>query len=337
MVVNNFVATCCAETTGSLCTDVVDIRRSEDALFLACGSYQHLAESGRIGSLTIYRLNEQRFFPMKECTNLPGILDCRWLDFSKVLCACSDGQIRLFDIKNQSGSCTFPICADSLVLGLDINPDGKSMICSDSLGQTAVIDLVQGSRLFLNKSHEAECWCVAFENSNVYWSGGDDGILVCWDIRCGSSPFPQVELDTKSLHTIRSSHHGVGITSILPCCSNHLLLSGGYDDCLVGHDIRMPKTFFFQYNMGGGVWKVKQHEMYLDCFLAATMYDGFKFFRLDKENDFNPLNVIHFGDEQCSSTIAYGISWLPSDTLDAVTCTFYDAKIQYWSIHKKTC
>ncbi|GJQ14169.1 hypothetical protein GpartN1_g5960.t1 [Galdieria partita] len=337
---NKYDISIVAETKTCLSADVVEARCRDTEILVACGLYQFLQEEQtRVGSLHLYSLKKRGHFTLERSWNLPAVLDCQWLDSEHIAVACANGTVVLVqyatkDIHDEPSS-SFLVNSRSLILSLDFHPNSNMIICSDSQGYLSLIDAFTGVKQSVCKAHTAEGWCVSFFDQVLCCSGGDDGLLTLWDIRCGTGS--SYQLSTEPLKTVTCSHSQIGITSILPVVNSNLLLTGGYDDHLVVHDVRMLCKSLFSYNLGGGVWRLGQHANRSNNFLAATMYDGFKFFQLDYRDLSNvTIDLYPFGEASCASTIAYGVCWLPmKEETEAVTCTFYDGLIQHWKIQRE--
>jgi diphthamide biosynthesis protein 7 len=333
---NKYDITTVAETKTCFKADVVEACRTESEVFVACGQYQLLQDNRtRVGSLCLYHMKPGESFRVEKSWSVPAVLDCRWLDPQHVAVACANGTVVIVPWKSKDTVFNeFLIDSRSLILSLDFDLQRSVIICSDSLGTLSLLDAHTGRKHSSCKAHSAEGWCVSFCGESLCCSGGDDGKLTFWDIRCKKTSI-SLPVDLEWSTTLSLSHQGVGITSILPIMNRNLLLTGGYDDHLVGHDMRMLDKSLFKYPLGGGVWRIRQHPSQLSYFLAATMYDGFKFFQLDFCGVVNDLH--RFGGESCASTIAYGVCWLPvEEEMEAVTCTFYDGLVQHWKFQEKT-
>ncbi|GJD07125.1 Diphthine methyltransferase [Galdieria sulphuraria] len=333
---NKYDISIVAETKTFLSADVVECRYRDSEILVACGLYQFLQEEQtRVGSLQLYSLKQRGYFTLEHSWDLPAVLDCQWLDSDHIAVACANGTVVLVKYTAQESDnnpiSSFLVDSHSLILSLDYSPKNNMIICSDSLGNLSLIDAFTGVKQNTYKAHSAEGWCAAFYDEVLCCSGGDDGLLTLWDIRCRTGSSHQLNMEP--LKTVTSSHSGIGITSILPVFNSNVLLTGGYDDHLVGHDIRMLCKSLFAYNVGGGVWRLGQDGNRPSNFLAATMYDGFKFFRLDYNSDFT-IDLHRFGES--ASTIAYGVCWLPLEKdSEAITCTFYDGLLQHWKIQDR--
>lgn len=72
-----------------------------------------------------------------------------------------------------------------------------------------------------------EAWAVALQKANTAFSGGEDGLLKMWDLRCNSVNGP--------ININRT--HGAGVT-LLKVENEEMILSGSYDEQLRRFDTR---------------------------------------------------------------------------------------------------
>merc|ERR1712150_173229 len=155
----------------------------------------------------------------------------------------------------------------------------------------------------------SEVWGLALDihNSNLVYSGGDDCLLKCHDMRsCGA--------------TFTSKHHSMGVCCISPdTTSHHQIISGSYDETVVMWDTRSMRQPLQSCSVGGGVWRIKRDPNNTHMILAG-MHSGFHVVELEK------FEIIRKYTEHKS--LAYGVDWL-GDTV-AATCSFYDNLVTVW-------
>lgn len=172
------------------------------------------------------------------------------------------------------------------------------------------------------KSHEYEAWITAFGSStsiisdDIVFSGGDDSLLIGYDIRSGTKCFI-------------SKEHTAGVTSLNLHPSKYLLASGSYDEDVCIWDLRNLKNPLIKLGTGGGVWRLKWHSKE-DWLLAACMHNGMHVLSLHESvNGYQLFNDCDFMNHD---SMAYGSDWSNfSDKKNLiVSCSFYDKSVHLW-------
>ncbi|XP_066509890.1 diphthine methyltransferase-like isoform X1 [Hoplias malabaricus] len=307
---------------------------------LACGTYQLQKDDvsskageesttpNRTGRLYLFQFLSQGDFtpPLTEIQRFdtPAILDLKWCHIPvserPILgMATANGEIQLHRLIDgqQSNSLEHVLSTklgpDRLALSLDWSTGrGESsdirVVSSDSTGSLSVLSLGDSSLNVVSqwKAHDFEAWISAFSywDTQLVFSGGDDGKLKGWDLRLGpSSP------------TFTSKRHSMGVCSIH---SNphreHILATGSYDENVLLWDERNMRQPLSETAMGGGVWRLKWHPTQEHLLLAACMHNDFHILHCQRAMvDGNEGSCPILASYILHNSLAYGAdwSWLP--------------------------
>ncbi|XP_022433724.1 diphthine methyltransferase isoform X2 [Delphinapterus leucas] len=186
------------------------------------------------------------------------------------------------------------------------------IIGSDSSGQLHLLQAHQAGpgmqAVGTWQAHHLEAWVAAFDywQTEVVYSGGDDGLLKGWDTRTpGTSVFtsrryvtegpvlgvrgqPSLPAGGAALPGFCSGspfalRHSMGVCSIQssPHCEN-ILATGSYDEHVLLWDTRSMKEPLADMPVQGGVWRLKWHPFHSHLLLAACMHGGFTIFSCQK-------------------------------------------------------
>ncbi|KAJ2892660.1 hypothetical protein IWW38_003134 [Coemansia aciculifera] len=271
--------------------------------------------------------------------------------------ACADGQVHIYATDNNS--------SDSYLTQLCVSPSDEaepssSMCCSldwsNRLAESSSPEIVASQSdgtvrlLRLGESrvetvhswhaHDAEAWISSFDYWNVstVYSGGDDARFKGWDMRM--DPAQPV---------FNSRRHQAGVCSIHSNFHRqHMVATGGYDDTVMVWDARAMRAPLAEYNVGGGVWRLKWHPEEPTQLLVGAMYGGFHILDV-AVSGMSPLECAPMPGLGASAavtvtkqasfmkheSIAYGADWSQScDDRSAGwlvgTCSFYDHSVQLW-------
>ena len=305
-------------------------------LLLSC-SYQFEEQlNRRIGNLTLFSVVESRLdvvdtFADKTC----GYLDSKWIDGSKVATACSNGEVKIFEIRERNGqtdakslvneSCV-QVDADKKPILLSLDFFGESFstpltICSSDKGCVHNVDLNCELVTEIGR-HSCEVWTCAFDKNtpNMVLSGGDDCVMNIFDIR----------LQRK----VKSVDHPSGV-----CCVQtdvrhpNLIVTGCYDDHIRLFDYRFMESEHSEclskdVNTSGGPWRLKFSPDDKNLMGVAAMYEGYKTLQLP---DCRLSKA--FSNPEEANLLAYGFDWSRNQTHMFATCSFYDKIISLWKIH----
>ncbi|XP_006863836.1 PREDICTED: diphthamide biosynthesis protein 7 [Chrysochloris asiatica] len=303
---------------------------------LACGTYQlqkpedraYDSESKsqtRLGRLYLYTFNEENSASVLVETHrrdMAAILDMKWChipvtDHPILGLADAGGSLQLLCLMDSKNYSLQPV--SSLVLGerrLALSLDwstGKmgrydqplKIVSSDSQGQLHLLTVNEAS-LGLQlvdtwQAHRFEAWIAAFNywQTEVIYSGGDDGLLKGWDTR---------QQLCSPLFT--SMRHSMGVCSIQ---SNphqeYILATGSYDQHVLLWDTRNMMQPLADTPVQGGVWRLKWHPTRPHLLLAACMHSGYKVLNCQAalEEDQNVCSVSLSYVQ--SNSLTYGADW----------------------------
>ncbi|XP_014437550.1 diphthine methyltransferase [Tupaia chinensis] len=300
---------------------------------LACGAYQ-LREDGdepdgeprcRVGRLCLFTFKEDgaaRPLVQVQRRDTPAVLDMQWchvLVAGQALLGVADasGSVRLFGLMgSEKSSYTLqPLCSagreePSLALSLDwstgkaVRASGQPLriISSDSRGKLCLLAVSEAGpglqEVATWQAHRFEAWIAAFNywQTEVLYSGGDDGLLKGWDARAPCTP------------VFTSKRHAMGVCSIHNSPhQEHLLATGSYDEHVLLWDTRNLQQPLADVAVQGGVWRLKWHPSHPHLLLAACMHGGFKVLQSRVAGDKQEMTVLM--SQELPNSLVYGADW----------------------------
>ncbi|KAI9590358.1 hypothetical protein GQX74_008526 [Glossina fuscipes] len=318
--------------------------------YFVCGTYQlegNNAQSTsppcrRKGRIYLYQFDKDALV-VNELHRLEtaAILDMKWLPelqnasvHQPILATANAlGQIEIFQIietnlKKISSLELNPTYHNLLALSIDwdtrmslqTNDDTKNLLASDSRGDISLIRFTYRGdlqKICTWSAHNFEAWICAFDkwNENHVYTGGDDTFLHIYDIRTQS-------------RVLLNKSHMAGVTCLLSHPNTeHLLLTGSYDEHLRAFDTRAMKQPLSEINLKGGIWRLKCDPLKRNLILTACMYHNFSIAQVAE-----PRSPIVVGEFNEHNSICYGADWClnarPDDKqLFMATCSFYDHKL----------
>lgn len=217
-----------------------------------------------------------------------------------------------------------------LALSLDWNTEATQLVVSNSHGGFSVHQSQTGGfeKIYSANPHSFEAWIAVFDKNqpNIVYTGGDDTVLACYDLR--TPPDPDL--------LWKSRVHDAGVTSLLSMPGKeHVLISGSYDEHLRVLDLRNPKRAVKEsLNLGGGIWRIKQHPHRSDLLLTANMYHNFAIVSYGAADSSLTQEAQYFEHK----SICYGCDWAPNDRdfLTFASCSFYDHRLSIVEVENKS-
>ncbi|XP_023024478.2 diphthine methyltransferase [Leptinotarsa decemlineata] len=294
----------------------------------------------RVGKIQLFSICPQNGLKLHDTIDTSGVLDQKWCmhkvnNKSLLGVVNADKKVEVYSLNAEllvlELLSSYEIDADTsetLILSLDwssaINKSSEpEIICSDSKGNVHLVQL-SNETILLKESyhcHEFEAWIAGFYywNTNIFFSGGDDSLLLKFDTRVGNLPVS------------KNRSHGAGVTSIHSNISKeNILATGSYDEHIRLWDIRNMRAEMNLIKMPGTLWRLKWDPFDQNYLLAACMLGGV---HIVDVADIHQLNIA--GSYHEHKNISYGADWCHLDTESCDkfeqdgqfiigTCSFYD-------------
>ncbi|XP_015361188.1 diphthine methyltransferase isoform X1 [Marmota marmota marmota] len=279
----------------------------------------------RLGRLYLYSFNEDNStssLAEVQRRDTAAILDMKWCHIpvaGSALLGLADasGSIQLLRLggSEKSSSLLQPVSSvileeQCLALSLDWST-GKSgrasdqplkIISSNSKGQLHFLKVNEAGPGLQHvaswQAHHFEAWIAAFNywQTEVVYSGGDDGLLKGWDTR-----MPAVSILT-------SNRHSMGVCSIQSSPHReHILATGSYDEHVLLWDTRSMKQPWADVPVQGGVWRLKWHPFHHHLLLVACMHSGFRILSCQKTTE--KQEVVVMASHTLPNSLVYGADW----------------------------
>lgn len=195
----------------------------------------HLADnkaSKRVGCILLFSVNSNGL-DLRQKLDTPAVLDQKWcpnqIGGHTILgVANAERSLALYQLENNQLKflTKFVFLGDdteTLILSLDWSTNKYScqqphVACSDSKGNIHLLQLVE-NELILEQTfhgHDFQAWITGFYywDPNIFFSGGDDSVMLLFDKRCGTSPLKKVR-------------HDAGVTAFHSNKSHEFIIAAG--------------------------------------------------------------------------------------------------------------
>ncbi|KAI3765846.1 hypothetical protein L2E82_15892 [Cichorium intybus] len=306
---------------------------------LAASTYtlQEGDQPTRSGSISLFDINLEKvdlFYRLKTA----GIFDMKWnpvVDNTTpplLAQADADGYLRIHHLQNSiDGNALKEVTnkklSSSMCLCLDWDPSATSISVGHSDGSVSITTLEETKTTVLQewKAHDFEVWATTFDpdQPHLVYTGSDDCKFKGWDLR--NSPSSVTFQNSKS--------HQMGVCCIAKSPHDpNILFTGSYDENLRIWDVRSISRPVNEtsINLGGGVWRIKNHSVVPGLILAACMHNGFA---IVKVNGSEEVKVVETYNKH--ESLAYGADWCRGSVSQEgktviATCSFYDKLLRVW-------
>ncbi|OQR77756.1 WD repeat-containing protein 85-like [Tropilaelaps mercedesae] len=291
-------------------------------------------EQLRHGSISLFTSNGDKFELMTTCEAPAGVLDIKFRkaptvtrdDSSEVFAvALADGTVRVGQVspddqvKVEEGCKLSSPSSSTNTIALSVSwmpadTDRPRVAATFNTGVVREYQLTNNASSFVVLREYSvstlEVWAVLHRGPLIY-TGGDDSKLWRTATADGSS------------RVIRRFSSGVTAIEADPLYEENLLV-GTYEDRLYQFDLRMMRDPLQEVDIGGGVWRIKDHPARTGLLAVAGMYAGA--FIVDCCLETWAIKQRYTGHE----SMCYGIEWWDEKTL--LSCSFYDRQLTMWRL-----
>ncbi|KAL4584922.1 hypothetical protein LXL04_009533 [Taraxacum kok-saghyz] len=294
----------------------------------------------RSGSISLFNINLKKL-DLSYRLKTAGIFDMKWNPIigstttrPLLAQADADGFLKIHHLKSSDNNQLHDLqevinqkLTSSMCLCLDWDPLATSISVGHSDGSVSLTAFQETKTTILQewKAHEFEVWATSFDphQPHLVYTGSDDCKLKGWDLRnYPSSPTFQ-----------NSKSHQMGVCCIAksPHCP-YTLYTGSYDEKLRVWDVRSISRPVNEVNLGGGVWRIKNHSVVHGLILAACMHNGFAIVKVNGDE----VKVVETYNKH--ESLAYGADWCRGSVCEEgekgktviATCSFYDKLLRVW-------
>lgn len=310
----------------------------DHAQYLAVGTYQLTDEQQenvriRKGKTYLFDVTKQAPLEPEQVIETPAVLDMKWshaLINDKQCLGIVDSiggfHVYGFDQDDNLTAVDHMQATDDasvLCLSLDwasrLDKSDKRVVTSHSNGDINILAPDQTGGYAIQDqwhAHDLEAWIAAFDywNTNIVYSGADDGLFKGWDTRTQTPTFTY-KRHMMGVTTMQSNPH-----------KEHQLATGSYDETIYFWDtrsMRQPVSTF--QTPGGGIWRLKWHPTRANRLLSASMHAGA--FVVDIDDQCEATLATSFLDH---TSMAYGADWSFSEPDLVASCSFYDHIMHLW-------
>jgi hypothetical protein len=288
--------------------------------------------------------------------DIPAVFDVKWnLDSANptAAVACADGSVLFYGLDTETRrlvvhegipsltplhqaavsapAACLSVCFEQLEAPANVD-DGKDKEQQQQQQQRMCVSYSDGSvrqltrdesgayqpTTVIPKAHDFEAWIVTMSSADadVLYSGGDDMVLKCWDVKAGARR-----------PVWKNTHHGAGVCVITSHPSDaNVLATGSYDEKVCVWDVRNMCEPTWEHESGGGVWRLRWKD---DLLLAGCMHNGFHVLDTKKKTVAATFKM--------HKSLAYGCDWLgaregePEGAWRVASCSFYDRLVYTWT------
>ncbi|KAI7898824.1 WD40-repeat-containing domain protein [Cokeromyces recurvatus] len=307
---------------------------NDHAQYLAVGTYQLTDEQQdkvRIRKGKTYIFDVTKPLVPKQVIETPAVLDMKWShalvnDKQALGIVDSIGGFHIYGFDDQTLVPVDHMQATEdptvLCLSLDwasrLNKKDARVVTSHSNGHVNILTPTETGYTVESEwqAHELEAWIAAFDywNTNIIYSGADDGLFKGWDTRSQTTTFVY-KRHMMGVTTMQSNPH-----------KEHQLATGSYDETIYLWDTRSMRAPVQTFQTpGGGIWRLKWHPTRGNRLLSASMHAGAFVFDIDDEYKVELLTS--FLDHK---SMAYGADWSFCDSDLIASCSFYDHVLHLW-------